>query len=75
MTNNSDDDANNFQDRAAAAASKIISQSVLNPAEILAQSLTADQPKIDSAVKSYMSLCAARSWTSTEMDNTALPTA
>mmetsp|Transcript_32571 Transcript_32571/g.48559 ORF Transcript_32571/g.48559 Transcript_32571/m.48559 type:complete len:300 (-) Transcript_32571:758-1657(-) len=67
MSNNNSNDDSDFQARAAATASKI-SQSALNPAEILAQSLTSDQPKIDSAVKSYMSLCAARSLTTTETD-------
>jgi len=47
-----------FQSRARAAAASISS---MNPAEALAQSLLNDRPSIDSAVKAYMSLTAARS--------------
>jgi len=46
-----------FQDKARIAASIV---STMNPAEALAKSLTSEQPKINSAVKSFMSLCAAR---------------
>ena len=47
-----------FQDKARLAASAV---ATMNPAEALAKSLTSEQPKIDSAIKSFMSLCAARS--------------
>ena len=47
-----------FQQKAAAAAAKM---SGLTPAEVLAQSLATDRPTIESAVKSFLSLTAARS--------------
>eukprot|EP00591_Stephanopyxis_turris_P000937 CAMPEP_0195520228 /NCGR_PEP_ID=MMETSP0794_2-20130614/16430_1 /TAXON_ID=515487 /ORGANISM="Stephanopyxis turris, Strain CCMP 815" /LENGTH=281 /DNA_ID=CAMNT_0040649539 /DNA_START=129 /DNA_END=974 /DNA_ORIENTATION=+ len=49
-----------FHAKASQAVSKM---SHLNPAEILAKNLTSDTPKIDSAVKSYLSLIMARSLT------------
>ena len=49
----------NFVAKAQAAATSVSS---LNPAEALAQSLTNDRPTIDSAIKAYMSLTAARNW-------------
>lgn len=47
-----------FQTKARMAASQISSMS---PAEAMAKSLISERPTIDSAIKSYMSLCAARS--------------
>jgi len=38
----------------------------MNPAEALAQSLTNDRPTIDSAIKSFMSLTAARNWSTSD---------
>jgi len=49
-----------FQSRARAAAASVMSSGI-NPAEALAQSLFNDRPTIDSAIKAYMSLTAARS--------------
>lgn len=58
----------NFQARAQAAASSLMSK---NPAEALAQSLTNDRPTIDSAVKSYMALTSARGASSNVASNKA----
>ena len=52
------DNLNNFHEKAHKAASSV---STMNPAEAMAKSLTSEMPKIDSAIKSYMSLCVARS--------------
>ena len=52
-------DTLDFPEKAKIAASKI---QMLNPGEALAQSFTNDRPTIDSAVKSFMSLTAARIW-------------
>lgn len=48
-----------FQAKARAAAATFSSMS---PPEALAQSLMNDKPTIDSAIKTYMSITAARSW-------------
>jgi hypothetical protein len=58
--------ADEFSKSAAAAAARISS---LNPAEALAQMLANDRPTIESAIKSFMSLVAARSLTSTKSDH------
>jgi hypothetical protein len=58
----------NFQARAQAAASSILTKS---PAEAFAQSLTNDRPTIDSAVKSYMALTSARGASSNLASNKA----
>ena len=55
-----------FQVKAQSIASTVSS---LSPAEALAKSLTCDRPTIDSAIKAYMSLCAARSMTKAGHDN------
>eukprot|EP00568_Trieres_chinensis_P004608 CAMPEP_0183309380 /NCGR_PEP_ID=MMETSP0160_2-20130417/25219_1 /TAXON_ID=2839 ORGANISM="Odontella Sinensis, Strain Grunow 1884" /NCGR_SAMPLE_ID=MMETSP0160_2 /ASSEMBLY_ACC=CAM_ASM_000250 /LENGTH=313 /DNA_ID=CAMNT_0025473403 /DNA_START=56 /DNA_END=997 /DNA_ORIENTATION=+ len=67
--------SSDFQTRAAAAASRILStesngrrSEKKNPAELLAESLTRDVPTIDSAVKSYISLVVARSMTLSQTD-------
>jgi hypothetical protein len=52
-----------FSEKAKIAASKI---QMLNPGEALAQSFTNDRPTIDSAVKSFMSLTAARIWSASD---------
>jgi hypothetical protein len=49
---------NDFQSKARSAVASI---STMSPAEALAKSLTCDAPKIDSGIKSYMSLVVARS--------------
>eukprot|EP00978_Attheya_sp_CCMP212_P001638 scaffold3335_cov43-Attheya_sp.AAC.4 len=54
-----------FSKSAAAAAARLSS---MNPAEALAQTLANDRPTIESAIKSFMSLVAARSLTSTKSD-------
>jgi hypothetical protein len=54
-----------FQAKAQMAVTSAISMS---PSEALGQSLINDQPKIDSAVKSFMSLCAARSLVASDSD-------
>jgi len=56
-----------FQQKAQLAAAKAQS---LNPAEAFAQSLTCDRPTIDSAVKAFLSLTAARSLASSDPNNT-----
>jgi len=58
-----------FQQRAQQAAAKAQS---LNPAEAFAQSLTCDRPTMDSAVKSFLSLTAARSLASSDPNNILL---
>lgn len=50
--------SSNFHAKATAAAAKISS---LSPEELLAQTLAQDRPTIDSAIKSFLSLTAARS--------------
>jgi hypothetical protein len=52
-----------FQARARAAAASFSS---MNPAEPLAQTLMNDKPTIDSAIKAYMSITAARSWSASD---------
>jgi hypothetical protein len=52
-----------FTEMAKIAASKV---QMLNPAEALAESFTNDRPAIDSAVKSFMSLTAARIWSTSD---------
>lgn len=52
-----------FTEKAKIAAFKI---QMLNPAEALAQSFTNDRPSIDSAIKSFMSLTAARIWSASD---------
>lgn len=52
-----------FTEKAKIAAFKI---QMLNPAEALAQSFTNDRPTIDSAIKSFMSLTAARIWSASD---------
>ena len=54
-----------FQAKAQKAARSALSMS---PSEALGQSFISEQPKIDSAVKSYMSLCAARSLVASDSD-------
>jgi hypothetical protein len=49
-----------FQRKARAAAASFSS---MNPAEALGQSLMNDNPKIDSALKQFVSIIAARGWT------------
>lgn len=56
-----------FQSKARAAAASVMS-SGMNPAEALAQSLFNDRPTIDSAIKAYMSLTAARSLSASGAD-------
>ena len=53
----------NFQAKAHSATSVASS---LSPGEALGKSLTCDRPTISSAVKSYMSLCAARSMSASD---------
>mmetsp|Transcript_243 Transcript_243/g.322 ORF Transcript_243/g.322 Transcript_243/m.322 type:complete len:312 (+) Transcript_243:126-1061(+) len=52
----------------AQSVAKSITTSSMNPAEALAKSLTLERPSIDAAIKSYMSLCAARSLSITDTD-------
>lgn len=59
-----------FQTKAQCIASTVSSQ---NPTEALAKSLTCDRPTIDSAIKSYMSLCAARSMSSCSSIDSSTP--
>lgn len=54
-----------FQTKAQKAVTAATSTT---PSEALAQSFINDQPKIDSAVKSYMSLCVARSLVASDSD-------
>lgn len=66
-------DSLNFQSRAAAATSRVLSAA--SPAEAFARSLTdADLPKITDAVKSYASLVAARSLSTSPTDAWSTPT-
>ena len=64
--------SNDFQTRAAAAAARISS---LSPAEVIAQSLATDRPTIESAVKSFLSLTAARSLASHQTNTPPIETA
>ncbi len=52
-----------FQQKARAASTSFSS---MNPAEALGQTLINDKPTIDSAIKSYLSIFAARSWSATD---------
>lgn len=61
-------DNQDFQAKARSKAASVLSSS-LSPAEALAKSLTSDRPTIDSALKSYMSLCIARSMSATDPNN------
>jgi hypothetical protein len=56
-------DTSTFQAKARLAASAVSS---MNPTEALAKSLTSERPTINSAIKSYMSLCAARSMSASD---------
>ena len=70
-----------FQHLAQAAASRILPPSDTierkenNRAELLAESLTRDVPTIESAVKSFLSLVAARSLVASQTDTTSAATA
>ena len=57
-----------FQRKARAAAASFSS---MNPAEALGQSLMNDNPKIDSALKQFVSIIAARGWTAPGDDRSA----
>mmetsp|Transcript_38515 Transcript_38515/g.44886 ORF Transcript_38515/g.44886 Transcript_38515/m.44886 type:complete len:273 (-) Transcript_38515:575-1393(-) len=59
-----------FQQRAHQSA---VSTALLSPPEALAQSLTNDRPTVESAIKSYMSLCAARSLSASDTDVVIAP--